>query len=646
MSKRSFLRKTALGFAATASVCVASDTALAQIDLNGGTFNAHGALSDGSLNARYWHQNLLSIFTGPVANPPPNNNNNFKPFTSFNSATQFLNGVDGNGINDRLAPGVAEPLLIVDLDFPAGNGNDGPEGNPFTGVAIVEQDHHMGAWSGQFNATESGVHTFWTASDDASMIFIDGQIVVNNNAQQGMTERSGTVNLTPGNHEILIVFQEAAGGSGMTANWQSPSGTKAFINPSATPTNFRSYAVADNSSQQVNVNANSTIDVQASKALFGDLALNNAVLSLTGTRLADRTTFGNAIATGASGINNTVDASLASLNSGATPLTSFTKSGVGGLRIDGNSTLTNSTNVVVQAGTLAINATGGQQGLGTANINLAGGTLGISNADPTPATLTNAIQVTASSGINVGAGGMGPTFGGANLGTVTFTPGTTLTKTGANGVNLTIATTSVPGGGTIGYNVADGGLNTAAYSSGGAALTVNKTGGGQLNLTQIGTNLTGGSFNVQAGTLAATNDAVGTTLGNTPVTLSGGRLLLNTVGSPIGFTEGLTAGYLAGAFNETDANPGSAPNGFGGIRLDVLHGNDANIPPWVGDNETWVYSGQIFTDDGTFSLAEHIDDNVLIRIDGASAPRHSLECPELRSRNYNARVARLRGALW
>ncbi len=624
MSKRSYLRKTALGFAATASVCAATDNALAQIDLNGGTFNANGVLSDGSLNARYWHQNLLSVFTGPVSNPPPNNNNNFKPFTSFNAATQFLNGVDGNGINNALDTNFAQPLLAIDLDFPAGNGNDGPDGNPFTGVAIVDPDNHMGAWSGQFNATESGVHTFWTASDDASMLFIDGQIVVNNNAQQGMTERSGTVNLTPGNHEIMIVFQEAAGGSGMTANWQSPTGTKAFINPSATPTNFRSYAASDNSTQQVNVNANSTIDVQASKALFGDLALNNAVLALTGTRLADRTTFGNATATGASGINNTVDASLASLNAGGTPLTTFTKSGIGGLRVDGTSSLTNTTNVVVQGGTLAINATGGAQGLGTANINLAGGTLGISNADATPATLANAIQVSASSGINVGAGGMGPAFGGANLGTVTFTPGTTLTKTGANGVNLAIATTSVPGGGAITYNVADGGLNTAAYSSGGAALTVNKTGGGQLNLTQVGTNLNGGSFNVQAGTLAATNDAVGTTLGNTPVTLAGGRLLLNTVGSPQGFVEGLTVGYLAGNFNATTENapnPGTAPNGLGGVRLDVIHGNNINTPPWVGDNETWVYSGQIFTDDGTFSLAEHIDDNVLIRIDGAQVLR-------------------------
>ena len=80
MSKRSFLRKTALGFAATASVCLAADGALAQtIDLNGGTFNAHGTLTDGGLNARYWHQNLLSVFTGPVSNPPPGNTNNFKP---------------------------------------------------------------------------------------------------------------------------------------------------------------------------------------------------------------------------------------------------------------------------------------------------------------------------------------------------------------------------------------------------------------------------------------------------------------------------------------------------------------------------------------------------------------------------------------
>ena len=628
MSKRSFLRKTALGFAATATACLTADRALAQtIDLNGGTFNAHGTLTDGGLNARYWHRNLLSVFTGPVANPPPGNNNNFKPFRSLDAATQFLNGVDGNGINDPLTTDFAQPLLQVDLDFPAGNGNDGPEGNPFTANAIVDNDHHMGAWSGVFSATEAGVHTFWTASDDASMLFVDGQIVVNNNAQQGMTERTGTVNLTPGNHEILIIFQETAVGSGMTANWQSPSGTKAFINPSATPTNFKSYDTVNRSADQVNVNANSTIDVVAAKALFGNLALNNSVLSLTGTKVADRTTFGPTTATGASGINNTVDVSLASLNAGATPLTTFVKSGPGGLRIDGSSTLFSSTGVQIQGGTLAINATGGQQGLGSATINIQnGGTLGISNADPVPATLNNTIQVSGNAGINVGAGGMGPAFGGANLGTVLFTPGATLTKTGANGVNLSIATTSVPGGGNITYNVADGGLSTAAYNSGGAALTVNKTGGGQINLTQVGTNLNGGSFNVQVGTLAATNDAVGTTLGNTPVTLAGGRLLLNTVGSPLGFVEGLTVGYLAGNFNATTENapnPGSAPNGLGGVRLDVIHGQNINTPPWVGDNETWVYSGQIFTDDGTFSLAEHIDDNVLIRIDGIQVLRNT-----------------------
>ncbi len=55
MSKRrTFLRRTALSLAAGAGVCAAADVATAQIILNGGTHNAHSALTDGGLNARYW----------------------------------------------------------------------------------------------------------------------------------------------------------------------------------------------------------------------------------------------------------------------------------------------------------------------------------------------------------------------------------------------------------------------------------------------------------------------------------------------------------------------------------------------------------------------------------------------------------------
>ncbi len=197
-----------------------------------------------------------------------------------------------------------------------------------------------------------------------------------------------------------------------------------LIDPAASPTVFKNREVVDRSTETVTVTANSTIDVLASKATFGDLTLTNSTLALTGTRLADATTFGATTATGASGINAGVDARLASLNDGG-GLTTFTKSGVGSVKIDGSSTMTNATTVAINAGSLSINATGGNQSIGNANITLAGGILGIQNTDAAAATIGNTVNVTASSGISQSAGG------GATITAMTMQPGVTLSKTGA-----------------------------------------------------------------------------------------------------------------------------------------------------------------------------------------------------------------------
>ncbi len=617
MSKRrTFLRRTALTLAAGAGVCAAADIANAQINLSGGTFNAHSTPTDGGLNARYW-RDVPSGQVLAIGNTPFVGANNVVPFRSLNSAMSYLNGTDGNSVPEEVDQvSQSLPILQVPIDFPAGNGMDPSTTNPFVGQAIVSDDNQLAIWSGVLNVTNAGVHDFWTSSDDASMVFIDGQVVVDNNHQQGIvgSTRTGNINLTAGEHQIAILFQEAGGESAVFVEWQSPTVTRTLVDPAVNPTNFRSYAPVDNSSQTVTVTANSTIDVRASQASFGDLTLTNSTLSLTGVRSADRTTFGAATATGAAGVNAAVDASFASLNGAG--LTTFTKSGPAGLRIDGNSTLTNSTNVVINEGTLAITATGGNQSLGTANINLAGGNLGIGNTDTAVATVGNAVSVTANSSVTVGAGG------GANLSTVSINPGLTLTKLGNAG--LGVATTTIPGGGAVTLDVQFGSMTTNAYNSGGAATTVTKTGGGTLNLPTIGTPLAAGSsINVNAGVVTATNNNVGTSIGATPVNLNGGTFRIVSVADPIPNVEGLTVGYLPGAFNETDPQPASAPNGLGGVRLDIIHGQNGLIPPWVGDNETWIYTGQVFDADGVFSFAEHIDDNTLVKVNGVQVLRNT-----------------------
>ena len=77
-------------------------------------------------------------------------------------------------------------------------------------------------YSGNFTANSSGVYTFTTASDDGSMLFIDGNTVVDNNFFQGVTARSGSVSLSAGQHSIVIAFYQGGGGYGLYADVQLP----------------------------------------------------------------------------------------------------------------------------------------------------------------------------------------------------------------------------------------------------------------------------------------------------------------------------------------------------------------------------------------------------------------------------------------
>ena len=65
-------------------------------------------------------------------------------------------------------------------------------------------------WYGNITIPGSGTTpipiSFATTSDDGSMVYIDGNVVVNNNFFQPATERTGLANLTPGVHAIDVEY--------------------------------------------------------------------------------------------------------------------------------------------------------------------------------------------------------------------------------------------------------------------------------------------------------------------------------------------------------------------------------------------------------------------------------------------------------
>ena len=116
--------------------------------------------------------------------------------------------------------------------------------NPSTSVqttSISEAASNDGSnfscqWLGYFLPSTTETYTFFTASDDASYVWVDsnaisgfttGNAVVNNGGAHGVQERSGSIALTAGvYYPIRIQFGEAGGGDAMTFNYSTPTISK------------------------------------------------------------------------------------------------------------------------------------------------------------------------------------------------------------------------------------------------------------------------------------------------------------------------------------------------------------------------------------------------------------------------------------
>ena len=89
------------------------------------------------------------------------------------------------------------------------------------------------AYNGFVNAPENGAYRFYTSSDDGSQLFINDQLVVDNDGLHGMIEKDGLVALAKGYHKIRVTYFEKSGGDGLTVSWKGPGIEKSEIPDSA-----------------------------------------------------------------------------------------------------------------------------------------------------------------------------------------------------------------------------------------------------------------------------------------------------------------------------------------------------------------------------------------------------------------------------
>jgi len=78
-------------------------------------------------------------------------------------------------------------------------------------------------WTGYLNIPATGGYQFWTESDDGSTLSIDRQLVVNNDGEHGLQEKSGMIYLQEGWHGFRLAYFNNTGTGGIKA-WYAPVG--------------------------------------------------------------------------------------------------------------------------------------------------------------------------------------------------------------------------------------------------------------------------------------------------------------------------------------------------------------------------------------------------------------------------------------
>jgi hypothetical protein len=83
-------------------------------------------------------------------------------------------------------------------------------------------DQFAARFSGDVVVERAGSYTFYLTSDDGSALYIDGQVVVNNDGPHGAVEKRATVNLEAGAHEIEVRYFENTGRQTLQLEWKGP----------------------------------------------------------------------------------------------------------------------------------------------------------------------------------------------------------------------------------------------------------------------------------------------------------------------------------------------------------------------------------------------------------------------------------------
>ena len=99
------------------------------------------------------------------------------------------------------------------------------------GLTLPREDAVAVVFEGYITIATAGSYGFSLASDDGSMLYIDGKTVVDNDGDHGVITAAGSIDLQPGKHAIRVEYFNGGGGSWLGAYFEGPGIPRQFIDP-------------------------------------------------------------------------------------------------------------------------------------------------------------------------------------------------------------------------------------------------------------------------------------------------------------------------------------------------------------------------------------------------------------------------------
>lgn len=179
------------------------------------------------------------------------------------------------------------PDLVTDCSSFGDVFSSGASGQYFPGKYSGGIEYFVTRWTGTFTAEEAGLYEFSVFADDGCLLFLDGELVVNNRTGSGTA--SGSKTLEQRDYAILVFFFEKSGVQAVTVQMKTPSGTLAPLPQRllSSPTPVTVGNLSGTSGSRLEVANYGRMNIVAQEAgtvgSFGGTGVTNAVIDKLGS---------------------------------------------------------------------------------------------------------------------------------------------------------------------------------------------------------------------------------------------------------------------------------------------------------------------------------------------------------------------------